>query len=249
MIRRILPSCALLLLLLAACDSATREGTTELLDVGAASVTCRGVGVQRCLLVRSGASGGYLLFYDAIEGFTHEEGYGYALEVRRTRVPDPPMDGSSFRYTLVRVHARTLSPQAALIRTLREQQESWQAAALEQYVVDVQRECFCGSQLVGPVRIQLTRRLGSMYPAVEYMVASMRYLESGEVVPEPLRLAFPGVDQAFDLARWEIVNASDVQVSFDPSLFYISVLDVDRRSHLSEDQYVLRSTVQPAVMP
>lgn len=239
----------LCLLLLAACDSATQEGTTELLDVGAASVTCTGVGVQRCLLVRTGTSGDYLLFHDAIEGFEYEEGYSYTLEVRRTRVANPPMDGSRIRYTLVRVHAKTLSPQSALIHTLREQQEAWQAMSLDRYAIDVQRECFCGSEARGPVRIELTRRLGSMYPSLEYMVVSMRYPESGEVVPEALRLVFPGVDQAFDLARWEIVNASEVQISFDPSLFYISLLDVDRRSPLSEDEYVLRSTVLPVLMP
>jgi hypothetical protein len=45
-------------------------------------------------------------FYDAIEGFTHEAGYRYLIEVSRRPVADPPADGSSFTYRLLRILER-----------------------------------------------------------------------------------------------------------------------------------------------
>jgi hypothetical protein len=46
------------------------------------------------------------LFYNSIEGFTFEEGYRWRLEVERRRVPNPPADGSSVAYRLVRIVAK-----------------------------------------------------------------------------------------------------------------------------------------------
>ena len=42
-------------------------------------------------------------FYGEIEGFTHEPGFRYELRVREEPVANPPADGSSLRWTLVKV--------------------------------------------------------------------------------------------------------------------------------------------------
>jgi hypothetical protein len=77
-----------------------------LLEIAAHTVECVGVEPRRCLLVRRDGQGAWTMFYDAIEGFTHEEGYRYRVEVARRRVPDPPADGSSYAYRLLRVLTR-----------------------------------------------------------------------------------------------------------------------------------------------
>ena len=47
------------------------------------------------------------LFYSQIEGFSYEPGYEYVLQVRKEKIDNPPADGSSIRYRLVKVVSKT----------------------------------------------------------------------------------------------------------------------------------------------
>jgi hypothetical protein len=94
------------LLLIGCASSVSPEEEVIVLDVAAETVECRGEATQRCLRVRRSGEEAWTNFYDRIEGFTHEDGVRYRLEVLQRRVPDPPADGSSFRYTLLRVLER-----------------------------------------------------------------------------------------------------------------------------------------------
>jgi len=38
-----------------------------------------------------------------IKGFTYEEGYEYVVDVKATKVPDPPQDAGSITYSLIRI--------------------------------------------------------------------------------------------------------------------------------------------------
>lgn len=80
------------------------------LYVAAQTAPCTGVGPQTCLLVREDPREAWGLFYSGIEGFTHEAGFAYTLEVLRTPVPNPPADGSSLDYRLLRVLERRAEP-------------------------------------------------------------------------------------------------------------------------------------------
>ena len=80
------------------------------LYVAPQTAPCVGVGPQTCLVVRDDPQGDWTFFYDAIEGFTHEPGYAYTLSVLRREVPDPPADGSSFEYRLMRIVERQAVP-------------------------------------------------------------------------------------------------------------------------------------------
>ena len=80
------------------------------MDVAAHRVPCTGEARMQCLRVRIAPDTAWKLFYDHIEGFTFEDGYRWRLEVDRRRVPDPPADGSSLAYTLVRVVAKKREP-------------------------------------------------------------------------------------------------------------------------------------------
>lgn len=92
---------------LAACSLAGGEVTVETLYVDAATADCVGVGEQTCLRVRRDPEAAWELFSDAIEGFTYEPGFTYVLEVEVRAVEDPPSDGASLAYRLVRVLAKT----------------------------------------------------------------------------------------------------------------------------------------------
>lgn len=76
---------------------------TEVFYVGPCLVECEGVGPQMCLRVRRAPDGEWELFYDTIHGFEHKPGTSYRIEVRVVRVDNPPQDGSTLRYELIRV--------------------------------------------------------------------------------------------------------------------------------------------------
>ncbi len=56
-----------------------------------------------CMQVAYAEGDDYQLFYDQIEGFMHEEGTSYVIDVSIIEVDDPPADASSLRYALVEV--------------------------------------------------------------------------------------------------------------------------------------------------
>ncbi len=77
-----------------------------ILEVASDSVPCVGEMVGRCIQVRYPGTEHWRIFYDPIDGFQHEEGVQYTLEVGRRGVPDPPADGSAYAYRLIRILAR-----------------------------------------------------------------------------------------------------------------------------------------------
>lgn len=93
--------------ILAACASHNPSAADVLtLEVAPNTVACTGEAPQRCLLVRAPSDQAWTRFYGRIDGFTHEEGYRYRIEVDRQRVANPPADGSAFRYRLLRIVSR-----------------------------------------------------------------------------------------------------------------------------------------------
>lgn len=98
-------------LVVVACASA-RVGQPDVLtiDVAPHTVPCQGEGIRTCMVVRLGRDTTWTYFYDPIEGFQHEAGYRYRLEVERRVVERPPADGSRIRYRLVRVIAKRTDP-------------------------------------------------------------------------------------------------------------------------------------------
>jgi hypothetical protein len=75
--------------------------------VNSYTVECVGEMEGNCLLVQEGDQIGtddWSLFYyeDSIEGFDYEPGYIYHLKVKKQKIKNPPMDGSSISYRLVK---------------------------------------------------------------------------------------------------------------------------------------------------
>lgn len=76
--------------------------------VNSYTVECVGEAEGTCLLVQEGEMIGtenweYFYYVDSIEGFTYEPGFIYGLIVKKTEIENPPADGSSIRYELVRI--------------------------------------------------------------------------------------------------------------------------------------------------
>ena len=72
------------------------------LEVAPVKVDCVGMVPMKCLQVRE-VGGAWQNFYAPIEGFDWVEGSRYRLQVNISHVANPPADGSSLRYQLVRV--------------------------------------------------------------------------------------------------------------------------------------------------
>jgi hypothetical protein len=92
-----------------ACSSSTDLlGQEEILvlEVAPDLVPCVGEIVGRCIQVRNQGEEDWQIFYDPIDGFQHEEGVQYTLEVGRREIPNPPADGSSYAYRLIRILAQ-----------------------------------------------------------------------------------------------------------------------------------------------
>jgi hypothetical protein len=77
--------------------------------VGPRRVECTGEGIRKCLLVKQEPEAEWRRFYDSIEGFEYQEGYLYEILVDATPVENPPADGSSMAYRLVRIVSKTRS--------------------------------------------------------------------------------------------------------------------------------------------
>jgi hypothetical protein len=68
---------------------------------------CRGMVVMQCMQVKEHPQDEWQNFYDGIEGFQYEPGFGYRLRVLKTPVPNPPADGSSVAWRLLEVLEKT----------------------------------------------------------------------------------------------------------------------------------------------
>lgn len=99
----------IVLVALAACTTPHSLAPDEevlVLEVAAETVACVGEMEQRCLRVRAPGDDSWRNFYAPIEGFEHEEGVAYTIEVARREVEDPPQDASSYAYRLLRILER-----------------------------------------------------------------------------------------------------------------------------------------------
>ena len=70
--------------------------------VASTCVDCMGVVPQKCMMVKKGDAQNWELFYSKIDGFKYEPGYEYVLDVKEEKIENPPADGSSIKFTLIK---------------------------------------------------------------------------------------------------------------------------------------------------
>ncbi len=95
-----------LFLVLTSCKEEEVKSYDTTMRVNYYRQTCQAVGEMNCYLVQQGNQIGtsdWSLFYNGIEGFQYEEGFVYTLKVRVEKIENPPADGSSGKYTLLKV--------------------------------------------------------------------------------------------------------------------------------------------------
>jgi hypothetical protein len=93
-------------LLLACGDGVLGPGEIVTLEVHPSLVTCVGVDEMQCMQVREPPQSNWTPLYQSIEGFDHEPGVFQTLRVRIVPVSNPPADGSSLKYVLIRIIRR-----------------------------------------------------------------------------------------------------------------------------------------------
>jgi heat shock protein HslJ len=71
--------------------------------VAAHKAECQGVSQNQCFLIKDEKSKDWELFYDAIKGFKWEKGFEYQLLVEETKIDNPPADGSSIQWKLIKI--------------------------------------------------------------------------------------------------------------------------------------------------
>lgn len=87
--------------------SGTTDSGMKTFIVGPQTADCTGVAPMKCLQIKETPSAAFTNFYSNIEGFTYEPGYEYVLKVKTEKVANPPADGSSVKYILVREISKT----------------------------------------------------------------------------------------------------------------------------------------------
>ena len=102
---------ALLLLPFGCGITEPQAGKAEILTlfVGPERAECMTLIPTTCLQVRFSPEGSWENFSDPIEGFDFEPGFLYELMVRRIAIADPPADGSSFRWILLKLISKSVA--------------------------------------------------------------------------------------------------------------------------------------------
>ncbi|MBB4634989.1 DUF4377 domain-containing protein [Longimicrobium terrae] len=90
---------------LGACSSPFESTDVDIvtLEIDSQLVPCMAMIPTTCMRVREDPSDSWGLFYREIEGFTYEPGFIYKVQVEVREIKNPPADGSSAAYRLLRL--------------------------------------------------------------------------------------------------------------------------------------------------
>jgi hypothetical protein len=122
------------------------------------------------------------------------------------------------RYALFLALSACLEPQQI---ELLEQRATWDGLAIEDYSYTLTRTCFCPTTVVAPVRITV----------VDGVVTNAVYAAGGyDVVPgEPVGpdSEVLTIDELFDRAEVAIADAEEVELEYDATRGFPTVIDID----------------------
>jgi hypothetical protein len=79
------------------------ESRTATWEISAHRAPCVGEATSLCLIAREAGASEPSYHYDEIAGFAPQWGHEYTVDVRITSISNPPADGSSLEFTLLRV--------------------------------------------------------------------------------------------------------------------------------------------------
>ena len=78
--------------------------------VSSRKADCVGAATAQCLQVRESADKPWTNFFSAIKGFDYQEGYFYEINVKVTKIENPPADGASLAYELAKIVKKEKDP-------------------------------------------------------------------------------------------------------------------------------------------
>ena len=81
--------------------------TEKTVYISPQTVDCIGVSPKQCLQVKEKIDEKWTLFYESIEGFEYEPGYGYQLRIAQKKIPNPPADRSRIGWSLIEIISKT----------------------------------------------------------------------------------------------------------------------------------------------
>ena len=120
---------------------------------------------------------------------------------------------------------------------MREAEQLWQLRRPARYEYTVQRQCFCGEDARGPVRVTVDGET----------IVSQTY-DDGRAVDAPADEWFPSVDGLFAVLRDAFArDAHEIRVSYDPQLGVPVELWIDYSQNIADEE--LGFTVTEAVQP
>lgn len=81
----------------------------KVMYIAANKQPCTGVGNMECMMIKKDKNqNDWEYFYSSIDGFTYEQGFEYKLLIKEEKIENPPADGSSIRYKLIKVISKNL---------------------------------------------------------------------------------------------------------------------------------------------
>src|SRR5262245_7034259 len=108
----------------------------------------------------------------------------------------------------------------------------WEDAAIANYEYVYKRSCFCGSDFVRPLRIQV--RSG--------IVTSVVFADTGVAVTDTALGPFPTIDGIFEDLQARILEADNVNAEFDQQRGFPTQYIVDLQATYSDDEYSITIT-------
>lgn len=234
--RWLAPGLLLFATVLSACDIFAVDDVVAM-EVAEMRLPCMGMAPQECMLVRTRSSDAFGFFHEGITGFTYVPGYRYVLRVSRHTIRNPPADGSSVEYRLIRIESQQPSPRAGLLEKAAQMEALWHATRPIAYSVLLERGCFCGPDARGPVRVDVTREDWTDAPGWYERVTARRYTSDDRAVASSIEHLFPGVQGLFSYLRYAVANdADEVLVEYDAERGFPRRVFVNWRTNVADDE-------------
>ena len=118
------------------------------------------------------------------------------------------------------------------LQELRENRDKWRQHAPASYSYVLQRLCFCGGDMIRPVRIVV----------VNGERVSARYLATDEAVPEEWLKFFPTMEGLFDTLEQAIRTADAIEVTYERTRGFPITAEIDYMERAIDDELTLRVT-------
>ena len=112
-------------------------------------------------------------------------------------------------------------------RELNRSRRQWEAAAIEDYRLVARRLCYCGTEVIEPVVVEVSGG----------EPVSRTYQATGQPVPEQFEELWPTMDGVFAIVQNAIDReAHRIDVEYDPALGFPTSIAIDYLEHAIDEE-------------